>query len=357
MKNTGCIRLLVILASFLSIGAAAQGQPPPNTPAAGNTHPARHWTYIFELDSAGKTTLIDSVADLPGTAGKIIARPGRGSDTAAALKKAIAGGQGGGTNSPKPALTDTASKQAVSDAAAGKPSQRRLNWLILLFTALVGGSVGFSEMLNRYKSYNLPILRNLYSLTYMFINALAAVLFYWIVVRYDLHFGPLTERGIGLVLTCGLGAMAFLRSSFFNYKDAAGKVLEIGPAALLTIYLRAAERNFDQCIASNCMTRLAPLMNNADLKIVSASKDLPLLVLTSMQVLSDDEQKAMAAEVAKMVADTQTTEDVKKILLGTILERYSGFALLKECVEELISIYKNQTTATLTVLDAAASRL
>jgi hypothetical protein len=52
----------------------------------------------------------------------------------------------------------------------------------------------------------------------MLINFTAAVLAYFIIKKYKLNLGSLSEHEIGFILVSGLGAMAFLRSSFFSYK-------------------------------------------------------------------------------------------------------------------------------------------
>lgn len=310
-------------------------------------------TYIFERNSASHAVLIDSVPFLEGREGNIFVPPGKGADTALALKKLAAAS----LNSPGDSSKPTGSNKPIANAGAAKDNPYAFNWLAFLLTLGIGALVGYSELLNRYKSYKRTIISNFYSISYVVINASAAALFYWLVISYQWDLGSLTRQPVGLAITCGLGAMAFLRSSIFNYKDSGGKVIEIGPAALLTIFLRASERNFDQCLAKNSIESISDVMLNSELKLICASKDLPLLVLTSMQVLRDDEQKALATEVTTMMSDNQTTDEVKKILLGTILERYAGIELLRECVSKLTGIYQKQRQQDFSLLDKVAGKL
>lgn len=318
-------------------------------------HPAwgQKQTYIFERDSALNTVLIDSVPNISGREVNIFVPPGKGADTVLALKKLAASG----LNVPGDSSTSIVSDKPATTADRVKDNPYNFNYLAFFLTLGIGALVGYSELLNRYKSYKRTIISNFYSISYVVINASAAALFYWLVISYQWDLGSLTRQPVGLAITCGLGAMAFLRSSIFNYKDSGGKVIEIGPAALLTIFLRASERNFDQCLAKNSIESISDVMLNSELKLICASKDLPLLVLTSMQVLRDDEQKALATEVTTMMSDNQTTDEVKKILLGTILERYAGIELLRECVSKLTGIYQKQRQQDFSLLDKVAGKL
>jgi hypothetical protein len=134
--------------------------------------------------------------------------------------------------------------------------------------------------------------------------------------------------------------MAFLRSSFFSYKDSNGKSFEVGPAALLTNFSRVAETEFDQVQSKENMKRVEQMMK--DLNFLSASKDLPLLILSSMRILNSDEQKLLGNEVVNLVNDnTGNSEEVKKIALGLILLKYAGLDLLQMATSQLRSIYND----------------
>ena len=204
--------------------------------------------------------------------------------------------------------------------------------LYIFLSGLIGFFVGLSELANRYRSFD-RILRDKYSWVYMMINCLAAILVYVIVENYSIDLGSIGKHSIGKVIFCGLGAMAFLRSSFFSYKDSNGKVIDVGPAALLSIFLKVAETRFDQEISNYNVQQVEPIMKN--LNFVSASKDLPVLILASMRILSSDEQKNLSDEVSKLVNDPSATVETKNTTLGLILLRYCGVDLLKSCTANL----------------------
>jgi hypothetical protein len=134
--------------------------------------------------------------------------------------------------------------------------------------------------------------------------------------------------------------MAFLRSSFFNYKDSSGKTIEIGPAALLSVFLKAAETQFDQTVSNENVENISAIVRG--LSFISASRDLPVIVLNSMRVLSSDEQKTLSDDILKLINDSTTTTEVKNLALGLILIKYSGFDLLKTSIEKLNVIYEDK---------------
>ncbi len=212
------------------------------------------------------------------------------------------------------------------------------NICCLLVSGVIGLFVGLSELLNRYKAFQY-IFGNIYSWIYMLINFLAGLLAYTIIVKYKLDLGTIGANNIGKTLVAGLGAMAFLRSSFFNYKDSNGKTLEIGPAALLTVFLRASERQFDQLVAKKQLEHIRPIMKG--LPFLKTSRDLPSIVLNSMVVLTDDELKKLNDDIAKLINDDTITSETKCIVLGILLARYCGILLLEEAVISLREIYSS----------------
>lgn len=213
-----------------------------------------------------------------------------------------------------------------------------LNFYVPLWVAgLLGLFVGLSELINRYKSFQY-VFNNLYSWIYMGINFLAAVLAYQVITVYKIPLGEIDNYWLGTSLVAGLSAMAFLRSSFFNYKDSNDKVIEVGPAALLSVFLKASERQFDQTVSQVNLKKISLIMNGID--FMSASKDLPLIILASMRVLTPEEQKLLSEEILNLVKDNNATTEAKSVTLGVIMAKYTGLGLLKETVDTLKGIYK-----------------
>lgn len=210
-------------------------------------------------------------------------------------------------------------------------------WFWLWLAGIIGFLIGLSELLNRYKAF-LYIFTNGYSWLYMGVNMAAGMIAYALIIRYDLKLGDIGRIPVGKSIIAGIGAMAFLRSSVFSYKDSAGKPVDVGPAALLNVILKATERQFDQVVTYNTLAKVDEIMKGID--FVSSSKDLPELINRSMRILSTEEQAQLSSEIVKLLKDDSITEASKSINLGMIMEKYTGVPLLKAAVEALKRIYE-----------------
>ena len=215
-------------------------------------------------------------------------------------------------------------------------------YLFATLSGILGFFVGLSELANRYKSFRLLLLDK-YSWLYMMLNFFGGFIVYIIVIQYNLPIGSLKDHHIGRVLFCGLSAMAILRSSFFTYKDANGKTFEVGPAALLTIFSKVAEIQFDQALSKKNIEEVESIMSKTQLSFISASKDLPIIIMSSMRVLTPEEQKLLSGEITNLVNDDTITSAVKNVTLGLILLKYAGIDLLITSVEKLKKLYDSTT--------------
>ena len=231
-------------------------------------------------------------------------------------------------------------------------TQALLPYMIL--SGAIGFFVGLSELVNRYNSFN-KIFKNTYSWIYMFINLGAGLLVYYVIVSYNIKLGELSAQPIGVSLFAGLGAMAFLRSSFFTYKTATDQTIYVGPAAILSIFLRASETAFDRILSNENVRSISTLMKG--LQFMSASKDLPVIILAAMRVLSSDEQKSLSDDILKLVNDPATTTEAKNIAMGCILIKYTDLPLLKTAVDTLKEVYENVTKPNLDKITTLQQKL
>ncbi len=211
-----------------------------------------------------------------------------------------------------------------------------IEYLYATLSGILGAAVGLSELASRYNSFH-KVFEEGDSWLYMGLNFGAGFVIYCIVQMYGIDLGPLKTHAIGRIIVCGLGAMAILRSSFFSFKDSSGKSVDVGPSALIAVFLKVSETEFDRKISSLNMQKVAGIVTG--LKFLSASKDLPILVLGSMRVLSADEQKQIADDISKLINDNTITTEIKNVALGLILIKYTGEQLLTEAVKTLKSKY------------------
>jgi hypothetical protein len=213
-----------------------------------------------------------------------------------------------------------------------------VDYLYAALSGLLGAAVGLSELASRYNSFY-KVFNEGDSWLYLGLNFLAAFVIYCIVVTYGIDLGALKAHAIGRIIVCGLGAMAILRSSFFSVKDSSGKSIDVGPAALVSVFLKVAETEFDRKVSSLNMQKVAGIVTG--LKFLSASKDLPILVLGAMRVLSAEEQKQISDDILKLINDSTITPEIKNVALGLILIKFTGEKLLKESVDTLKAKYQS----------------
>jgi hypothetical protein len=224
----------------------------------------------------------------------------------------------------------------------------------MLFAGFIGFFVGLSELVNRYTSFRYVFV-NIYSWMYMLINLGAAMLVYFIIIKYNINIGEIGKHQVGLDIFAGIGAMAFLRSSFFNYRTSTGQIISVGPAAILLVFLRAAEMEFDRILSKNNVQEVSKIMKG--ITFISASKDLPLIILGSMRALSSDEQKTLSDDILKLVNDTTSTTEAKNIAMGTILIKYTGLSLLEASVKSLREIYDTKVKSDLDIISTLQEKL
>ncbi|MFB6454064.1 hypothetical protein ACE38W_02240 [Chitinophaga sp. Hz27] len=202
-----------------------------------------------------------------------------------------------------------------------------LCWALL--SGAIGISVGLSELLNRYRTFHY-ILINRFSYVYMFINFWGAVVAYVIIKAYHLNFGPINRHELGMALVAGFGAMVFLRSSFFSYKDGKNKIVEVGPSLILSIFLKTAERQFDQILSERNMKKISEIMSMMDLTI--DAKDLISLITKAMSVLSEDEKEELSNEIVQTLDGKFQAAIARKITLGLVVIKYTGGDLFLEII-------------------------
>ncbi|NIG54965.1 hypothetical protein [Chitinophaga sp. Cy-1792] len=204
-------------------------------------------------------------------------------------------------------------------------------WWALL-AGSIGISVGLSELLNRYRTFHY-ILVNRFSYVYMLINFLGAVMAYVIIKVYHLNLGPINQHELGLSLVAGFGAMIFLRSSFFSYKDGKNKIVEVGPSIILSVFLKTAERQFDQILSKEYIRKICVVLNELEDQL--DAENCVFITNHAMHVLSKDEKEDLVFAVRKIMNDGFKSERAKTIAVGLIIIQHTGIDLFIEILNAL----------------------
>jgi hypothetical protein len=106
----------------------------------------------------------------------------------------------------------------------------------------------------------------------------------------------------------------------------------VGPAALLQIFLAAADRGVDRLRAQSRASKVAVLMKEVD--YAKARRALPALCLALMQNVPPEEQQKLARALA-ILDQLEVTASIKSRLLGLELIDVVGEDVLKAAVDSL----------------------
>lgn len=199
--------------------------------------------------------------------------------------------------------------------------------------AAIGALVGVGELVTRYRDSPSSALRLLSAWVYIIINAAASVLALWIVRAFDWTFGGTTPAQIAAwqVLVAGFSALVLLRSSLFTVKVGDADV-GVGPSAMLTALLAAADRGIDRVRAAARLKVARSAMDTVDFG--SSVEALLTNVTTALQNLPPEEAKQLAT-AAGALKSLGASDRQKSIALGLLLMDVSGSELLTEAVNSL----------------------
>lgn len=198
-----------------------------------------------------------------------------------------------------------------------------MNW-DLVTVALLGGAVGASELISRYKDHPTSAIRTWPALFYITINV-AASCFALMLINTMGWFGP---SNLTKVLMAGISAMAFFRTSLFVVRTG-DRDVGIGPSGFLQIFLAAADRAVDRQRASVRSNAVAKLMKGIDFN--RAIKALPPYCLALMQNVSPEDQQTLKRVFTALEAQN-ADPDVKTLLLGIELINVVGVDVLTTAV-------------------------
>jgi hypothetical protein len=202
-------------------------------------------------------------------------------------------------------------------------------------TLLLGGAIGISELISRYRDAPLRALLTQPASLYIAFNAAAAILALAAVRQFhlleDKNATDLTNVLILQTVVAGVSAMALFRTSVFTIR-VGNSDIGIGPAAFLQILLNAADRACDRTRAKPRATAVQAIM--AGISFQKASVALPTLCFGLMQNVSSDEQGAFSSAV-RQLKDAPMDDAFKGNSLGLALMNLVGENVLRQAVDML----------------------
>lgn len=201
-----------------------------------------------------------------------------------------------------------------------------------LLVVAVGGLVGSTELMSRYRDAPFAPLISAPGLFYVGLNAIASALAYFLLGALTDQFSDTsTKTQIYRVLLASVGAMAFFRSGLFTIRLGDDDV-PVGPNLILQVLLAALDRTYDRIRAAPRSREAARIMAGVSFEL--AAPALPSFCFNLMQNVSDEEQDAVADELAAL--DTTTMNDESRtLILGLTLVNVVGTKTLQEAVDAL----------------------
>ncbi len=201
------------------------------------------------------------------------------------------------------------------------------SWLDWIAVAVLGGVVGASELISRYKDDPGAAIKSRPAVFYIVINSAASVGALGL-IHANCWFG--TARWTQ-ILMAGVSAMAFFRTSLFVVR-AGDRDVGIGPSGFLQIYLAAADRAVDRKRAAARSDAVASVMKGVDFAL--AVKALPPYCLGLLQNVSPEDQQVLR-QALDLLKASDAEPSVKSLLLGIEMINVVGEDVLMTAVNSL----------------------
>ena len=201
------------------------------------------------------------------------------------------------------------------------------SWLDWAAVALLGGVVGASELISRYKDNPWAAIRSWPAIFYIVINSAASAGALGL-IHANGWFGSSHWTQI---LMAGVSAMAFFRTSLFVVR-AGDRDVGVGPSGFLQIFLTATDRAVDRKRAEARSSAVAEVMKGID--FTKALKALPPYCLALMQNVSPEDQQELRRAL-KDLEEGPAEPNVKALLLGIELINVVGVDVLTTAVKSL----------------------
>jgi hypothetical protein len=210
-----------------------------------------------------------------------------------------------------------------------------------LVVIAMGAAVGLAELVSRYRDAPGRSVLKLPAFLYVGVNAGAAAAALALIRLFGWTFNIGAEGDERVrwtqVLLAGLGSMALFRSSLFVVR-AGGQDIGVGFSSFLAIVLSAADREVDRVRAQARAKAVDRIMR--DVSFDKAADALTTHCLALMQNLSEEDQRAVARQVAELKTSSMD-EDVKALSLGLLLMNVVGEHVLAAAVGSLALKIKN----------------
>lgn len=199
-----------------------------------------------------------------------------------------------------------------------------------LLVSLIGGVVGASELLFRYRDAPRRTFKKGAAWLYVLSNAVAAGVALLLIRTFGWDFGRQGDgRGATQILVAGFGSVALFRSNLFVLK-AGDQNIGAGPSLLLTSLLGAADRTVDREQAEERNAQVRPIMDPVDFN--KAKESLVAVCVAASSSVSAEEAQSLKTAVAALEVSPGVGPKAKSFVLGLLLIQVVGVSVLRSAV-------------------------
>jgi hypothetical protein len=209
---------------------------------------------------------------------------------------------------------------------------RRHFWFVMLAAAL-GALAGGSEVVSRYRDEPMLALTSRSGITYLAMNASVSALTYGLLTQYAASILPSVGKDrLVASIVAGLGAMAILRSKFFSLRTETGEDISIGPDAVVSAFLDAADRGIDRARAARRLDLVFRYAETA--KHPEKGRDFLQISIAAFQNLEKD-LKSQFVERLDLIAQSQYPDRLKLQAICYELLGLTGEANFRDIMQNL----------------------
>jgi hypothetical protein len=208
-------------------------------------------------------------------------------------------------------------------------------WLKLAVANLLafgfGAAVGAAELVARYRDDPAHAVHSRPARLYMLVNGVVGWAAFWLIHSERMPLPTELFKGhplLNALVLGGFGGMALFRTSFFNVRIR-DRDVPIGPAAVLQIILRAADRAVDRQRAGPRADEVRRIMQGVSYE--RAKSALPSYCYMLMQNVSQEERTDLDQWIVSM-EKSEIRDDAKAYYLGLQLMNLVGEVVLERAV-------------------------
>lgn len=208
--------------------------------------------------------------------------------------------------------------------------------------ATLGGLVGATELLSRYRDAPLRAVLSIPAVTYLAVNALASVAALAVSNGFGWNFGLEETAGTGTdntiewtrVAVAGFGAAALFRSALFVRRVGTDDV-DVGPSSALKILLEVTDEAVDRGRGSAILARSAAIMRDTDVDDLGA---IAAACLHAMQSMSPERGGALAALLESIDEAHAGDPTARRLAHGETLLKFFGEEVVQTAVKSVADL-------------------